>query len=151
LPTVIYPNKLEGSINPVTLTTIKHQELMSYLRPNFEGKVASGGKEFDRLNLPDSVGPPERICPSYRAEPIQIHKMLENVRPSICYVFGAKSPVSVPQLRKDKMALTGSGVCGSGGVKEGRVKEILLEGHGHLIPQEAPSLCANATAAWIES
>jgi hypothetical protein len=31
------------------------------------------------------------------------------------------------------------------------VKEVLLEGHGHLLPQEAPSKCADAAAEWIET
>lgn len=147
LPTAIHPQQPEGATAAVTLTTTKHQEVMSYLRPNFEGKVA---KVYDRLRYPDLVGPPDTIYPFYRAEPIQIHKMLENLRPSICYIFGSKSPVSTEVLRAEKMELTGSGVGGSGGAAEGRVKEVVLEGCGHMIAQEAAKQCADIAAEWLE-
>lgn len=57
--------------------------------------------------------------------------------------------MSPPQWRKEKMDRTGSGVGGSGGVKEGRVKEVVLERTGHLVAMEAVDACADAAATWL--
>ena len=58
--------------------------------------------------------------------------------------------MSLPESRKEKMELTGSGIGGSGGVKEGRVKEVVLENIGHLVAMEAVDACADAVVAWLE-
>lgn len=47
------------------------------------------------------------------------------------------------------MEVTGTGVGGSGGVKEGRVKKIVLEGVGHLVAMEAVNQCADAISTWL--
>ncbi|RDW63484.1 hypothetical protein BP6252_11029 [Coleophoma cylindrospora] len=154
LPTVIYPEAPKDATDAVTLTTTKHQEVMSYLRPNFRGMVALGESRSDRLTRltsPDLIGPPETIYPFYRAEPVIIHQALESLRPSICYVFGSESPVSHPKMREEKLQRTGAGPGGSGGIEEGRVAEVLLNGHGHLIPMEAIEQCADAVANWLDS
>jgi hypothetical protein len=57
--------------------------------------------------------------------------------------------MSAPHYRKDKMDLVGIGVGGSGGVKEGRAKEVVLEGIGHLVAMEAVEQCADAASEWI--
>ena len=141
-----YDASQHGDAQPVTLTTTKHQEVMSYLRPNFEGKVA----KVDRLTHADLIGPPEAIHPFYRAEPVIIYRLLPHVRPSILYIFGSASPVSTPQFRRKKLERTGRGVGGSGGAAEGRVREAVVEGRGHLLPLEAIAACADAAAPWIE-
>jgi len=38
---------------------------------------------------------------------------------------------------------------GSGGAPEGRVKDIVLEGIGHLVAMEAVGACADGAADWI--
>ena len=55
------------------------------------------------------------------------------------------------KYRAEKLAITGTGVGGSGGVKEGRVKEVVLEGIGHLVAMEAVDRCADAASEWIGS
>lgn len=57
--------------------------------------------------------------------------------------------MSTSDLRQEKMEKTGAGIGGSGGAREGRVKEVVLEGVGHLIAMEAIAECANAIAPWI--
>lgn len=57
--------------------------------------------------------------------------------------------MSPPEWRKEKLERTGSGIGGSGGVKEGRVKGIVLGKNGHLVAMEAVEACADATAAWL--
>lgn len=158
-----------GASAPVTLTTTKHQEVFSYLRPHFNAlaqgepvvvETASANAvtaksphivQVDRLLYPDVVGPPGAVTPFYRAEPIIAHMALPHVRPSILYVFGQRSPVSTPELRGEKMSRTGSSVGGSGGATEARVKEVLIPKAGHLVPMEAASQCASATAEWLAS
>lgn len=58
--------------------------------------------------------------------------------------------MSSPELRKMKMETTGTGLGGSGGAIEGRVKEVVLEGIGHLVAMEAVGACAEAAAMWFD-
>ncbi|KAK5736707.1 hypothetical protein LTR17_007211 [Elasticomyces elasticus] len=95
---------------PVTLATTKHQEVFSYLRPNFgpaglpsqhilgetDPNASPNVVEVDRLTHPDILGPPSSVTPFYRAEPIIAHMALPHVRPSVLYIFGGRSPVSLP-------------------------------------------------------
>jgi hypothetical protein len=67
----------------------------------------------------------------------------------VLYVFGSLSGVSQEELNKSKVARTGTGVGGSGGAAEGRVKGVTLDGVGHLIPMEAAGRTASAAAEWI--
>lgn len=57
--------------------------------------------------------------------------------------------MSLPVVRKQKMDMTGTGLGGSGGAKEGRVKELVLDGIGHLVAMEAAGKCAEAAAQWL--
>ena len=38
---------------------------------------------------------------------------------------------------------------GSGGAKEGKVKDVTLEGIGHLIPMIVPKVCAEKAGEWL--
>lgn len=49
------------------------------------------------------------------------------------------------------MELTGIGVGGSGGAEEGRVKDVMLEGVGHLIPMIVPAMCAEKACDWLDA
>jgi hypothetical protein len=49
------------------------------------------------------------------------------------------------------MAVTGTGVSGSGGAKKGRVKEEVIMGVGHLIPMENVGETSRLTSEWIGS
>jgi hypothetical protein len=52
-------------------------------------------------------------------------------------------------MRADKLANTGTGLGGSGGVAAGRVREVFLEEFGHLLAQEAVNECADAAVCWL--
>lgn len=145
LPTLIYPDANEGD-ERVTLTTTKHQEVFTFVRPNFQG-FRTG--EFDQKNHPDME--PEAATGSafVRAEGLEVFRRLPNVRPSVLYVFGSESDLSTPEMRKAKIDATGVGVGGSGGAKAGRVKEVVLKGVGHLVAMEAVEQCADAATEWI--
>lgn len=150
LPTAIYPkdpDELEET--NVTLATNKHQEVLMFLRPNFEGKDAKGNMVLNRQTHPDLDLQTTETYPFYRPEPPIVFNRLPHLRPSALYVFGGKSEISLPHLWKQKLERTGTGVGGSGGIKEGRVKEVVLEDVGHLIPMIDPRGCADATAEFL--
>ncbi|KAL9636662.1 MAG: hypothetical protein Q9164_002681 [Protoblastenia rupestris] len=158
LPTSIYPsdasttNSPEGP--PVTLSTSKHQEVFTFLRPNFSnppdpasGKVSTN----NRTLIPDLDPTAEDVYPFYRPEQPKIFDRLPFLRPSALYVFGAKSMMSPPEARKAKLERTGTGVGGSGGAKEGRVREYVLEDGGHLMPMENVGKVAEEAGKWLSS
>jgi len=171
LPTAIYPSATvassampvitadQSSANPspdpqteqeVTLTTTKHQEVFTFLRPAFP--TASNPLPLEKPNLsthPDvDVVRQFKGSPFYRAEPLATMKRLPELRPSVLYVFGSKSNLSAPDARAEKMAMTGVGTGGSGGAAKGRVKEVVLD-VGHLIPMEAVIETARQSVDWL--
>lgn len=152
-PTALFPNNDGKDAGQVTLTTTKHQEVFTFFRPLWpyykaDGTIdRDGAPDFDpKLN--DKVDPTNPF-PFYRSEGSIILDNLPHVRPSVLWVFGGDSDLSLPEGRKEKLELCGSGGGGSGGVKEGRAAEVLLEGRGHLFPMEIPDQCAEHAVAWI--
>lgn len=57
--------------------------------------------------------------------------------------------MSAPLLRADKLAVTGTGVGGSGGAPKGRVKEVLMQDTGHLIPMEKVQETSEHVVQWL--
>ena len=166
LPTAIFPSPVvatpkdssepqqssAATDRPVTLTTPRHQEVFTYLRPNFNPlDPRTGELTVSRATHPDldTNLPNELIYPFYRPEPTMTFRNLPHVRPGVLYIFGGASTVSRPEWIEDKLETTGIGVGGSGGAKEGRVKGVTLPGVGHLVPMEVPCLCAEEVADWL--
>ncbi|PYH99135.1 toxin biosynthesis protein [Aspergillus ellipticus CBS 707.79] len=156
LPTAVHPltgPKKTGtgedqSDLPVTLRTTFHQEVFTFSRPNYDGppgkKVPVNKVTHPDLN-PDHLG----SWPFYRPEPSRVFAMLPHLRPSVCYIFAGKSDMCLPDMMADKMAATGTGLGGSGGVPAGRVRDVYLAEFGHLVAQEAPAQCADAASKWL--
>ncbi|KAI2624276.1 Alpha/beta hydrolase family-domain-containing protein [Hypoxylon sp. NC1633] len=148
LPTELYPYKQkvgDPGTTQVTLSTSKHQELFTYLRPTYRGDPTE--------TFPDFVPTLQREHPGYpfyRPEPPQILARLPRLRPSVLYVFGQKSSISTPEACEEKMSKTGTGLGGSGGVKLGRVKRVDID-CGHLIPMEKGKECAKAIVGFLGS
>lgn len=142
-----------GTKGEVTLTTTKHQEVFTFLRPSWEA-YDEQGKNLIRPELAPDLDPSLNgkfpTYPVYRPEGPNTVARLPNVRPSVLYIFGSQSYLSPPELRQQKLEATGAGVGGSGGAKAGRVKEVVGD-YGHLIPMEDPLFCAEATAGWVKS
>jgi hypothetical protein len=67
----------------------------------------------------------------------------------VLYQFADQSGLSDPLLVAERMAITGVGAGGSGGVKKGRVKQVTFKGVGHLIPMEVTNDSAEVAAEWI--
>ena len=149
-PTALYPETHEDAKSrPVTLLTPKHQEVFTFLRPNFDGMDSEGRLVLNRSSHPDLDLESGETYPFYRPEAPSIFKRLPFLRPSVLYVHAGKSDLSAPELREQRMSTTGVGVGGSGGAAHGRVQEILFEGAGHLMPMEIASELAAAVADWL--
>jgi hypothetical protein len=141
----------------VTLTTSKHQEAIQYMRPNFQNKKPLDAdkdpeslQSHDTVFYPDIIGPPNTICPFYRYEPIFLFKLLKHIRPSVLYLFREASPISTPDHRVEKLERTGKGIGGSGGYRNGRVKEVTFPGSGHALPFEAVDGVSEAASTWFK-
>ncbi|KAL4881667.1 alpha/beta-hydrolase [Aspergillus karnatakaensis] len=151
----------------VTLKSSKHQEVMHYLRPNpsghrplqlnREGNINPGPvtirsqqqQKHDPLFYPDIVGPAHTVAPFYRSEPVIAWRMLPHLRPSTLYIFGSKSPISTPVVRTQLLERTGTGVGGSGGKDNGRVRDVVFDGAGHQLPLENTERAAGALGEWV--
>jgi pimeloyl-ACP methyl ester carboxylesterase len=164
LPTKLYPDvppavePYESDSREVTLTTTKHQEVMTFLRftdngqkGSLEGFSDAEKEELKTITHPDYDKSWTQSTVVYRSEPIITFHNLPRLRPSVLYVFGETSEVSPQKRRTEKMAVTGIGFEGSGGVKAGRVKEVVVLDTGHLVPMERVGETARYCADWINS
>ena len=152
LPTAIYPNasRSQDETTAVTLMTPKHQEVFTYGRPNYRAQGGSGKQTINRTTHADLDPADPSTYPCYRPEKLITFRNLPFLRPSVLYIFGGESESSPPEWRKTKLERTGTGVGGSGGAQAGRVKEVVLEGIGHLVAMEAVEACADAAAMWFD-
>lgn len=159
LPTELYP---VPDARRVTLTTTKHQELFTFLRPTYRagpgydvrdrdpavfGGAAADDDDGQGQGQDQKAGNPPGY-PFYRPEPVAAFRRLPELRPAVLYVFGARSELSGPEARRQKMERTGVGVGGSGGAAAGRVGEVVLD-CGHLVAMERVGECADAIAGFL--
>lgn len=154
VPTALYPTPEAGGllvpVGAVTLATTKHQEAWSYVRPNFEPQAETGHPtSTDRLLSPDLDPKAEGRYLFHRAESVITLANLPFLRPSVLYIFGNQSPMSTMALQAEKMELTGAGLGGSGGARVGKVKKAVFTDHGHLVPCEQVTKCAELAAEWL--
>ncbi|KAL4759083.1 putative toxin biosynthesis protein [Aspergillus foveolatus] len=156
LPTSIYPLEESSSSvasnnsaeHPVTLRTTLHQEVFTFSRPNYDGPPGFA-VPVNKVTHPDLDPDHLGSWPFYRPEPSRIFAQLPHLRPSVLYIFGGTSDMSTPTMIADKLAHTGTGLGGSGGVTAGRVRDVVLKGKGHLVAQEAPVQCAEEASKWL--
>lgn len=156
VPTKLFP---DAKAPEVTLTTSKHQEVMTFLRPNFtrlpgETEVSSAdcttsNPTLNRRTHPDFTPDTDVQSPFYRGEATIVFNQLSALRPSVFYIFGSASFLTDEKSIEEKLAVTGSGVSGSGGRAEGRVDSVILQDAGHLIPMERPEESAENIGRWI--
>lgn len=149
LPTALYPERGSYPDPPVTLTTPKAQEVFSYLRPKYYGPPGVP-PEKDRTVYGDMHPDDIDSYPFYRPEPAETFRRLPELKPTVLYIFGERSELATPELRRKKMETTGVGVGGSGGQKDGQVRHVILD-CGHLVPMERVAECANAAASFAVS
>lgn len=148
-PTALRPDTKPGQ---VTLTTSIANEVHTFLRPNYEGYGAnSPNKKVNRVTHPDLDPDRPNTWPFYRSEAPRTFARLPELRPSVLYIFGGKSEVSGEEFNELKLANTGSGIGGSGGRAEGRVKGVTFPDVGHLIAMEAVERTAVEISQWFET
>ena len=75
---------------------------------------------------------------------------LPKVRPNVLWLFGGLSALSFEEAQDEKMAHTGTGIGGNGGVRAGNVERVVVEDGGHMLPFEKVEKCAAVLAAWLE-
>lgn len=158
LPTAIYPqdesappkNSDGDDSRPVTLRTTRHQEVFTFSRPNYDGPPGKN-VPVNKVTHPDLDPSQFGSFPFYRPEPSRVFMQIAHLRPSVLYIFGATSDMSLPDMIEDKLTYTGTGVGGNGGVAAGRVRNVRLAEIGHLVAQEAPTQCAEHAADWLGS
>ena len=146
LPTVLYPEKDTTS---VTLATPKSQEVWSFLRPNYNGQDADGKPITNRATHPDLDPNSTHIYPFYRPEQTSVFLQLPHLRPPTFYIFGSESNLGSREMQYRKIPMTGIGIGGSGGEKEGKVSHVFIDGVGHLIPMDVPNKVADVAAKWL--
>lgn len=130
----------------VTLTTPTIQEAVSYVRPHFYLPTNQGGLSYDNLPVP---GVEFSECFNSRPEVALLAHFQPYIRPSVLYVVGGKSPYASRSIRESRLANTGTGYGGSGGVKAGKVREVCFEKSGHLVPFEMPVEVAQKAVDWL--
>jgi pimeloyl-ACP methyl ester carboxylesterase len=138
-PTEIYPDH-----DGVTLTTTKHQELFTFLRPTYRPESADSIADLDPVLDLENPG-----YPFYRPETAHVFQRLPELRPSTLYIFGSESDMSTPERREEKVKRTGTGISGSGGVAKGRVSQAVFD-CGHLVALEKVAECADSIARFLE-
>ncbi|PQE24050.1 toxin biosynthesis protein [Rutstroemia sp. NJR-2017a BVV2] len=149
VPTALYPVSETVKEGSYTLTTTRHQEVWSFLRPNFEGSdPETSMNRVDRLLFPD-INSAQRGLLFYRPEVAIAQEYLIYLRPSVLFIFGAKSYLSAPERQDEKMERTGSGLGGSGGAKAGEVEKYVFESLGHMVPLENVKACASVIGEWM--
>jgi pimeloyl-ACP methyl ester carboxylesterase len=143
-------DKPDGS---VVLSTPKAQEAWSYVRCNmFDiSPDTPEGRARERMLNPDvePFSEPSRLV-TMRPELVVACDELPHLRPNAFYVYGEYSFINFDDMREAQVSSTGTGRGGNGGVKEGAVKDLVLEDCGHLCVFEKPLEIAESVSMWLE-
>ena len=86
----------------------------------------------------------------HRPEMAMTFENLPKVRPNVLWVFGGLSALSPEKAQEEKLARTGTGIGGNGGVKAGSVEKVVVVDGGHMLPFEKIERCAAILASWLE-
>lgn len=148
LPTELYPDVPTEGV-PVTLQTTKAQEQYNYIKATYNDdrlllEPGAVWNEFYPKDRKDVEG--QNFS---RSENKMLWHRLPELKPSVLYIPGERSGVSGPELRRERLEVTGTGPGGSGGLEKGRVKEKVIEDAGHLVPFEKPREAAEASAEFL--
>lgn len=151
LPTALHPQlpaDADPNNPPVTLMTTKHQDVLGQIRENFDARQPDGHTVVNRQTHAD-LDPLAAFVPLYRPEPRSTFYWLPSLRPSALWVLGSRTFLNLDEMRNGFQS-AGAGVGGSGGLAQGRLREVLIKGHGHLFPFSAVGQTADACADWLE-
>ncbi|KAG5984274.1 hypothetical protein E4U55_005432 [Claviceps digitariae] len=138
----------------VTLTTSKHQEVFTFLRPSWPAFDPSGQTILHPQHIQDMSTtpptlPPALSYPFYRPEPILTYDHLPHLRPSVLFLNGASSTVVSEHQAAIRASITGTARGGSGGPPTNRVRNVTHPQYGHLLPFEDPDYCAQQACSFL--
>ncbi|KAJ6024239.1 toxin biosynthesis protein-like protein [Penicillium herquei] len=160
LPTALYPDvdavkarfntdaSESSTSTPVTLTTSKYQDLITQMRENFSARDPTTG----RVSIPRSthadLNPLAAFIPMYRPEPTMTFLRLPSLRPSCLWVIGGSTYLKIDEMMEG-IKVCGTGIGGSGGIPENKVKEIIIPGMGHLLPFQDVKKTVDPCSIWL--
>ncbi|KAG6001314.1 hypothetical protein E4U21_004502 [Claviceps maximensis] len=144
----------------VTLATSKHQEVFTYLRWSWPAFDAEGKSLINTDWIRDKEIPALSPTPTpqtsdepryyfYRPEAYFTFQRLPHLRPGVLFINGASSTVVSADEATERASITGTAGSASGGLANGRVRNVTHPQHGHLIPFEDPLFCAQEACAFL--
>ncbi|TWU77682.1 hypothetical protein ED733_008252 [Metarhizium rileyi] len=137
----------------VMLSTTKHQEVFTFLRPTWPAFDQEGKNVIDPKRMPDcgtSIKTEFPMYPFCRPEAVNTFLRMSHLRPGVVFILGGQSSVIGDDDARKRTEITGTGLGGSGGVPAGRVKEVVHDKYGHFIPLEVPKFCARHAAEFVK-
>lgn len=144
-PTAAIPN------DSVKLTTTKHAEATTLIRPNTSHSGTSSSISEAERSLHPNLDPRAPLTgPVYNPFPRIVFSYLPTLRPSAYFLLGEGSRISDANEIAERTKVTGTAPGGSGGVEAGRVKCKTIPG-GHFVPMTNVSGTAEAAAEWLEA
>ncbi|KAI5362757.1 putative alpha/beta hydrolase-1 [Septoria linicola] len=154
LPKVLPPGDQSDPKNAITLTTTKHQEVVSFARAAFPKSTEQNLESFtpDPVLHPDLGDDRHPANAFYRPESTMTFQQLPFLRPSCFYIYGEKSHMAAANSkgRNDKLKATGTATGGSGGAAKGKVTEAVVKG-SHFVPFEMPDEVALLAGRWFDN
>jgi pimeloyl-ACP methyl ester carboxylesterase len=142
----------------VSLVTAKTQELSAYARAAYPSRdqalntfTPTRSFHWD-LGLESGTGRernPEE--PFYRPEALLAWAWLPFLKQSVLFLHGDRSHMigSSAKGRAECAEATGWATGGSGGARDGRVKDVTVPG-SHFVPMENPEGIASVAAKWLD-
>ena len=135
----------------VELTSSKHQEAVTYVRPLWNEIQEKGRKSGGKIVYPDVDNEVDRGRSFYCPEAMIAMAKLPELRPEILYIFGGRSVMSPSHRRERIVETSGIGVGGNGGQRQGSVESNILPDCGHLLVFETPHLCAQVVGEYCRN
>lgn len=144
-------NFIYSEAGRVTKRTTDHQEFVGAWRPNFDNVGMQGRPAIseEKRTYPDVDSSAPIQSPFYMSSVRQAFFLLHTVRLAVYFIYGEKSLVAYPAIRKARVESCGTGYGGNGGVQIGRVKETLLRS-GYFFLFMIVSETATAVSDYLE-
>jgi hypothetical protein len=129
---------LPGKSGAVRLATSKYLEVAHIFRLNDQGLGLQGLGSLPpekRKTVPDIDPSASENAPLYSPWTREMFFRLPSLRPWVLYIDGDSTTTSSsPEMAKQRLKTTGTGIGGSGGVEMGTVKQVVIEGAQHTMP-----------------
>ena len=106
-------------------------------------------KQEEFLISPDQDSSHEGKYVFVKPEIFQTYLRLPELRPAVLWLYGEMSFINSADIRENKQN-TGSGRGGSGGIKAGKVEEIIMRNAGHMLALDEPMRTAVTLVKWLQ-